>query len=65
MTKKPKSKHVVRTATPAYFFGAMKAAAVLQDRRGRPRKMPKLPTSLDDLKARQVPDKSHLRRMPK
>lgn len=52
--KKPAPKHTTRTATPGYFFAAMKAGEAMQRKAGTTRKSAKLPTSLDDLKMMKV-----------
>lgn len=53
--KKPKPRTVIRTRTPGYFFGSMKAADAQMKRRGVTRMPSKLPTSLADLRAMEKP----------
>lgn len=54
MTVKKQKRPPPRTATSGYFFGAGKAADAQHKRRGTTRKLPKLPTSLAELRKIEV-----------
>lgn len=48
--KLPRPHNTIRTTTPGYFFGSLRANDTLNAQRGTGRKTTKLPTSLAELK---------------
>lgn len=51
MTEK-KPKHAIRTSVTAYRFASMRANETIQKKNGRQRTPSKLPTSVDELRAK-------------